>query len=95
MQDNYLAEKTLPTIRKWLEDKDPKKSYDLVPFYAFDDFMEKLGQNPARVVYSMNSEKNVGDIKKALDAIAVSCECKKTSMNYVSYNLLLRYTRLV
>lgn len=73
----YLAEKTMPTMERWLVGK-TVTNYDLVPFYAQSDYEEYLARdmNPHMMtMVKMSAGMNTNKIKDALDSMANPCDC--------------------
>ena len=76
LEDKYYAEKTFPTISKWLSGKNGY-SYDIVSIYADYDYQAYVCSENGVVctLSKMHSEQNMKNVQKALDSIAQPCVC--------------------
>ncbi len=69
-EDNYLAEKTLPTVKSWLEGKSAE-NYDIVVEYALYDYKEYVSKIPQmKVMFNMMNDMYRSQIKDALDKMS-------------------------
>jgi hypothetical protein len=80
LKDIHLAEITLPTVSTWLSCK-TMRSYNLVPHYAVYDYINHNCdrynyQEQACINAKMNEEIYLEQIKYAVDAMALQCQCK-------------------
>jgi len=70
--DIYLAEKTMPTMRRWLTGK-CLVNYDLVPHYAqydYEEYLSKSSNQSTLVTAKMGAEMNINKISKTLKLMA-------------------------
>lgn len=73
--NQYLAEKTCPTAKKWLAGK-KVHNFDLVTTYALYDYHQKVCQDKnVCTAVKMNYEFDFGEIQKALHDMAEECPC--------------------